>query len=148
VDSDTPPRFTEATKAKMLAELAEIRNDHEDKYHLYNGIYHVIDRGCDFCIHHHTTLPMRSDLLHHLNKKMKHHNAEVKVHNRLHGIIEHMHPKDSLLVHVFYDPKKHVDALRGRHHVYGPELVEESQKHQYGVSVAKDAEKKTEVFDV
>jgi hypothetical protein len=49
---------------------------------------------------------------------------------------------------VFYDPKKHEDALRGRHHVYGPELVEESQKHQYGVSVAKDAEKKTEVFDV
>jgi hypothetical protein len=42
MNSNTPPRFTEATKATM-AELAEIKKDHEDNYHLYDGIYHVID---------------------------------------------------------------------------------------------------------
>jgi hypothetical protein len=79
---------------------------------------------------------------------MKHHHAEIKVHDRLYGIIERIHPEDSLSACVFYDPEEYEDALQGRHHVYGPELVEESRKCRYGVAVPKDAEKKTEILDL
>jgi hypothetical protein len=138
----TTARFTEATKAEILAELAESKKD-QDKYHLYNGVYHDIEKGCDFCIPHHTIFPARSNLLRHLHKKMMHHDGEAKVHDCFHGIMEHIHPGGSISTCVFYDPEEHEDALRGRYHLYGPELVENSQKCRYGDTVEKEREKKT-----
>jgi hypothetical protein len=62
-------RFAEAKQAEMLAALAEIKKDHLDKYHLYNGIHQVVEKACDFCIPDHTILPERDDLLRYLKRR-------------------------------------------------------------------------------
>jgi hypothetical protein len=77
--SNTPTSFTEATKAKMLEEIANIKRMNEDKYQLYTGIFHLVERGCDYCIQQHTTLPTRSELKRHLKKRMNHHEKEIKM---------------------------------------------------------------------
>jgi hypothetical protein len=77
MNSNTPPSFTEASKAKMLADIADIKINNEEKYQLYNGIFHVVDRGCDYCIQQHTTLTTRPELLPHLKKRMQHHEKEI-----------------------------------------------------------------------
>lgn len=78
-----------------------------------------------------------------LKMKLMHHNAEVKVHDHLLGIIEHIHPEGSLSTHVWYDLQRHEDALQGCHHLYGPESVENSQYCCYGDTIEDGEKKKT-----
>jgi hypothetical protein len=84
------------------------------------------------------------DLLCHLHNKMKHHNAEA--------IIEQLHPEDSISDDPRENedalPKEHEDALRGHHDLYGPELVEDSQKRRYGDAEEKDEEKKMRKYPI
>jgi hypothetical protein len=125
--------FTEGQKQFIFDVLTKVKRDDENLYLAYRNIYNVLNETCECRIPSDKILPNKANLLNFLESKMKDSEADGKLHACLIQVMENLQPitpeqhVHSRIWQVLDDPDEGDEYLRGHHHHYGDELVEESK---------------------
>lgn len=125
--------FTASQKQFIFEALTKVKRDEENLHLAYKNVYNILSEACACRIPSDDILPNKDDLLNFVEERMKDSASNAKLHARLIQVMEYLQPVTaeqrlrSRLLQVLNDPDDHDEYLRGRHHQYGDELVEESK---------------------
>ena len=125
--------FTASQKQFIFDALTKVKRDEENLHLAYKNVYNILSEACACRIPSDDILPNKDDLLNFVEERMKDSASNAKLHARLIQVMEYLQPVTaeqrlrSRLLQVLNDPDDHDEYLRGRHHQYGDELVEESK---------------------
>lgn len=125
--------FTASQKQFIFDALTKVKRDEENLHLAYKNVYNILNEACACRIPSDDILPNKDDLLNFVEERMKDSASNAKLHARLIQVMEYLQPVTaeqrlrSRLLQVLNDPDDHDEYLRGRHHQYGDELVEESK---------------------
>jgi len=125
--------FTASQKQFIFDALTKVKRDEENLHLAYKNVYNILNEACACRIPSDDILPNKDDLLNFVEERMKDSASNAKLHARLIQVMEYLQPVTaeqrlrSRLLQVLNDPDDGDEYLRGRHHQYGDELVEESK---------------------